>query len=203
MTSMKLNILFLLSYLLTNISFGQVSGKISPKFKYTDIDSLVQIEIKNLKIDKTNLVIVKSVIYYGATITDSDTTLIPCDNNPFEIFFLFSKTNNFYIKRLDNHGYFKTQEVQGKIVKDFIKAHYNEMEKEILTVKQNSNKELIQITDKYFIINNNKMLEFEFPIEYYNNEINLQTFKYQLTNLFSEIIKELFKKNQERLTTTQ
>ena len=182
---MKLNILLLLSYLLTNLSFGQVSGKISPKFKYTNIDSLVQIEIKNFKKEKANLFIAKSVIYYGATITDSDTTLMPCDNNPFEIFFLFSKNNNFYLKRLDNHGYFKTQEVSGQSLKDFIHAHYNEMEKENLTAKQNSSKEQIQITDRYFIINNNKILEFEFPIEYYNNEINLKTFKCQLMNLFS------------------
>jgi hypothetical protein len=183
----------------TSILFGQLSGKISPKFKYIDIDSLVHAEIKCLNKEKVKFILANSVIYYGATIGYSDTTLMPCDNNPFEIFFLFSKGNNFLLKKLDNHGYFKTQEVSGKSVKDFIHTHYNEMEKEILTIKKNSTKEQIQISEKYFIVDNDKFLEFEFPIDYYNNETNLKTFKYQLINLFSAIKKELIKKKQERL----
>jgi hypothetical protein len=98
----------------------------------------------------------------------------------------------FFLKMLNNHGHFKTQKVLGQRLNDFINSHYNEIEKENLNPK-NSSKEQIQISEKYFIAGKNKILEFEFPIEYYNNETNLKTFKYQLINLFSEIKKELFK----------
>ena len=201
--------LFLISY---NFVFSQNSGNnktISPQFEFKQIDSLINDQILKIKMTDSQAVIVSSVRWQVGSFTQNKKKFA-AHKNHFNIYILYYSTEMYYIKKIDNFGYYKTLKIDASRIRQFLNSNLKDLKNEKLTPKVdtviNSNNSVTliqkekdhQLFEKIKIIMGLDIIEYEFPDEYLENKNNFSTNRYKFLQLVNQVQNQYDKKKPKR-----
>lgn len=192
------------------LTYTSILGQSKQKFEFTDIDSIVEINIK--KLSKDSFIIVHQVWNVGAYFSNKKKKLFY--NNPFELIFYYNHNRRNYIRKINNLGESKDKHYWHFDMNKFIESNFALMQNEVLTRKidtiensyTTSDGQLIkswtfkqsiqdhQQSDRIWIYYNGKSLSYYFPKDFENNKWNHYTYQYKFLKLLQKRSKSASKK---------
>ncbi len=191
-------ILIIFLMLLPVISIAQTKKYIVPQFDYSQIDSLVNVEIKKHALD-SNIVIAKVGWSIGDYLMPNDTNYISCDN-PFDIFIFYTKNTTLNLLLIDNFGYFKPVKINDYKIINFLKLHFTKMQTEKLKPTDYGSEH--KYLQKMYISHYQNNLQYEYSISYSKKRSNLRSEQYKFLQLFNSQL-DLFSKSKEARFSVQ
>lgn len=99
-----------------------------PRFTYNQLDSLSNDECSKILKDSSSALVAIYSYWDMGGIVRINSEVYP---NGFGIYVLYLNKNKFFVRKIDNFGYYEKIQVNGQEVKDMIDVHYEEMNFEI------------------------------------------------------------------------
>ena len=191
--------IFCFALFLSQISFAQKKDRqISPEFQFEQIDSLTKNALERVKKTNSSLYVAYTNWYVGSYASPHHK--YAAYSNAFEIYIFYSAKDKFYVEKIDNSGYFRRRQVKGRKVKLFLEDHFKQMSAESLKPKSDTSyntkgEALIsttiidhQLITYVNIFSGSESLKYEYPSNYSNNKINLETFRYKFLSIMDNTI---------------
>lgn len=201
-------ILSLLVLLVAAPAFAQKNKKIVPQFGFTQIDSLINENVFNIKRLKPSWLVVNTDWYVGS-VNEGDKRFWG-HRNHFNTYFLYVVNQNYYSQKLDNYGYFKRMNVKASQLEIFLLKNFGQMKEEKLTPKVDtvlSNGEKIAVTTivDHQLIKTVKIileadtLDYKYPADYSANKSNFQLNRYKFLHYIDSASKYYNNRNPQRI----
>jgi hypothetical protein len=188
---------------LTRICIGQSPGT---KYDFTQIDSLVNVNVKELS--KDSFVVAHQVWFIGGHKFDKERRVFY--DNQFEVLIYFTEKGHTYVKKIDNFGESISIKLKSKELINFLDSNFYKMKSEKLTIKRDTivhNDSITKIregpyldhqrTDAICINYKGQELTYDFPANFQENKWNLTKKQY----LFLKLLQSKTDRTTKKLRT--